>query len=406
MIAYFDCFSGASGDMILGALVDAGLELAELERRLATLNLPGYSLHAEHIISKGISGTRVHVHLEEHHHDHVEGHEHVHHHGHRNLDDILTIIARSGLSAGEKDKASAIFRRLAEAEAKIHGVSVQEIHFHEVGSVDAIVDICGAVVGLELLGVDRAYCSALPTGGGTVKSAHGVLPLPAPATLELARAANAPLRPVEVDAELVTPTGAAILTTLCSFAQPALRLTAVGYGFGRRELPWANALRLWLGKAESDLPSDKVTVIEANIDDMPGELLGGAMERFFAAGALDVYFTPIQMKKNRPAVMLSVIATEARAAELARLVLSETSTLGVRLQPMARLKCERWQETVETRFGPVLAKAKRLGAKVSLSPEYDDASRLARERGVPLAEVYAAVAAASLERQFGQPPTA
>ena len=405
MIAYFDCFSGASGDMILGALVDAGLDLAALKGQLATLNLSGYSLRAERVVSKGISGTRLHVHLEDHHHD-LEGHEHAHHHEHRNLDDILAIIAGSGLSDRAKDRASAIFGRLADAEAKIHGVSVKEIHFHEVGSVDAIVDICGAVAGLEILGVDRFYCSALPTGGGTVKSAHGILPVPAPATLELARAANAPLRPVNLDAELVTPTGAAILTTLCRFAQPALHLTAVGYGFGRRELPWANALRLWLGRAEAELQSDRVTVIEANVDDTPGELLGAAMERLLAAGALDVYFTPIQMKKNRPAVMLSVIAPEGRATDLARLVLAETSTLGVRLQPMARLKCERWQETVATRFGPVLAKAKRLGGKVSLAPEYDDANRLARERGVPLAEIYAAVAAASLERQPGPPPTA
>ncbi|MCL5108098.1 MAG: nickel pincer cofactor biosynthesis protein LarC [Chloroflexi bacterium] len=410
MIAYFDCFSGASGDMILGALVDAGLELADLERRLSTLNVPGYSLHAERVLSKGISGTRVHVHLHDHHHheqaEGAEHHHHEHHEEHRNLVAILGIIERSGLSDTAKERASAIFRRLAEAEAKIHGVAVDETHFHEVGSVDAIVDICGAVVGLELLGVEHAYCSALPTGGGTVRSAHGVLPVPAPATLELLRAVSAPLRPLNVEAELVTPTGAAILSTLCQFRQPSLALTAVGYGFGQRELPWANTLRLWLGQATGGLEGDTVAVIEANIDDMPGELLGATMERLLGAGALDVYFTPIQMKKNRPAVKISVISPEEKANELARLVLAETTTLGVRLQPMARLKCERWQVTVETPFGPVLAKAKRLDERIFLSPEYEDAARAARERGVPLADVYAAVAAASLAGRSGVPPTA
>ena len=389
MIVYFDCFSGASGDMILGALVDAGLDLDALRRHVATLRVGGYELRAERVVRHGISGTKVHVDVEEHPHDH---------HHHRHLDDILAIVAASELSPGAKEKVGRIFNRLAEAEAKIHGVAPQQIHFHEVGSVDAIVDIAGAVVGLELLGVEQAYCSPLPTGGGTVRCAHGLLPVPAPATLELIRAVGAPLRPLAVEAELVTPTGAAILTTLCQFRQPAMALSAIGYGFGERELPWANALRLWLGEADCEFAQDVVTLIEANIDDMPAELLGAAMERLLGAGAHDVYFTPIQMKKNRPAVKLSVIAPEERAAALARVVLAETSTLGVRMHHWQRLKCERWQEKVETRFGAVLAKAKRVGDKVTLSPEYEDAARVARERGVPLMDVYAAVAAVALAR--------
>ncbi len=394
MIAYFDCFSGASGDMILGALVDAGLDLDALRRQLATLAVAGYTLHAERIVSKGISGTQVHVELAK------------HEHHHRHLDDVLAIIGDSGLSPCAKDKATLIFRRLAEAEAKIHGVTPQEIHFHEVGSVDAIVDVCGAVVGLELLGIEQAFCSALPTGGGTVRCEHGILPVPAPATLELVRASGASLRPVDVEAELVTPTGAAILTTLCRFRQPPMAVAAIGYGFGQRELPWANALRVWLGRAEHDgLLEDTVTVIETNIDDMPGELLAAATERLLAAGALDVYVTPIQMKKNRPAVTLSVIAADERARELSYLVLQETSTLGVRLHRLARIKCERWQETIDTPFGPVLAKAKRIGQRVSLAPEYEDAARLARAKGVPLAEVYAAVTAAALARYPSLPST-
>lgn len=395
MIAYFDCFSGASGDMILGALVDAGLDVAALRDALASLNVPGYTLKAEAIVSKGISGTRVHVDLAE------------HEHAHRHLSDIVAIVEASGLSRPAKEKVGCIFNRLAEAEAKIHGVTPQQIHFHEVGSVDAIVDICGAVVGMEMLGVERAYCSSLPTGGGTVRSAHGVLPVPAPATLELIRAAKAPLRPVDVQAELVTPTGAAILTTLCEFRQPALNLRAIGYGFGQKELPWANALRLWLGDAAATgLPEDTVTVIEANLDDTAGELLGAAMERLFAAGALDVYFTPIQMKKNRPAVKLSVIADEAKVASLARVVLEETSTLGVRMQRMQRLKCERWQESIDTPFGPVQTKAKKLGERVTVAPEYDDAARVARAYGVPVSAVYAAVAAAAALRYPPGPATA
>ncbi len=393
MIAYFDCFSGASGDMILGALVDAGLDLDALRRQLATLAVDGYTLCAERVVSKGISGTRVRVEVAE-------------HDRHRLLDDILAIVASSGLSTRAKDKVALTFRRLAEAEAKIHGVTPQEIHFHEVGSVDAIVDVCGAVAGLELMGIEQTFCSALPTGGGTVQCEHGTLPVPAPATLELVRVSGASLRPVNVEAELVTPTGAAILTTLCQFHQPPLAVTAVGYGFGQRELPWANALRVWLGRAASGgLPEDTVTLVETNIDDMPGELLAAATERLLGAGALDVYVTPIQMKKNRPAVKLSVIAADERARELAYLVLQETSTLGVRMQHLARLKCERWQETVDTPFGPVLAKAKRIGERVSLTPEYEDAARLAREKGVPLAEVYAAVIAAAVARYPSVPST-
>lgn len=388
MLAYFDCFSGASGDMILGALIDAGVDPTELGDRLRTLRVPGYRFRVEKIVSKGVSGTRLSVDLTE------------QDHAHRHLDEILEIIDRGDLSTRVKEGASAIFSRLAESEAKIHGVTPQQIHFHEVGSVDAIVDITGAVAGLEMLGVEQVYCSALPTGGGTVECAHGVLPVPAPATLELIRRRGAPLRPMAVEAELVTPTGAAILTTLAEFAQPRMTLHAVGYGFGRRELPWVNALRLWVGPRQADqLAGDQVTVIETNIDDMPGELLAAAMERLLAAGALDVYFSPIQMKKNRPAVKLSVICEPEQADGLAALVLAETSTLGLRLHRLDRVKCERWQEHLETPWGPVLAKAKRVGERVWYTPEYEDAARLARREGVALADIYAAVGAAAFAKR-------
>lgn len=394
MIAYFDCFSGASGDMILGALVDAGLDLGALDGELAKLNVTGYRLRSESVVSKGISGTRVHVELTE------------HDHAHRHLSDIVAIVSGSGLSATAKEKITTIFKRLAVAEAKVHGVTPEEIHFHEVGAIDAIVDISGAVVGLEMLSIDKVYCSALPTGGGTIRAAHGVLPVPAPATLELMREASAPLRPMAVEAELVTPTGAAILTTLGEFTQPQMALKAIGHGFGQKELPWANVLRLWLGEpagGRGNLDADTAVVIETNIDDMPGEILGQTMERLLSAGALDVFFTPIQMKKNRPAVMLSVISSPDRVSALAQVILAETSTLGVRTYPVSRVKSERWQEKVDTIYGPVLAKVKRVGQTVTFSPEYDDAARVAREKGVPLQDVYAAVAASAQARRGGAP---
>jgi uncharacterized protein (TIGR00299 family) protein len=291
-----------------------------------------------------------------------------------------------------------------------------------VGAVDSIVDVVGAAIGLEALGIDRLYASSLPLAGGTVRSRHGPLPLPAPATLELIARVGAPTRPAPGGGELVTPTGAAILAELATFEQPPMRVRRIGYGFGTRELPWPNVLRLWLGEPaapgsaglwpapvgvseteagqrpavpEGDLIRDEVVLVETNLDDASPELLGYAMERLFEAGALDVYFTPIQMKKNRPGTLLGVIAPPDRADALARIILAETTTLGVRLRPLARLIAERREATVETPLGPVRVKLKRLGDRTVAAPEYDDCARLARSGGVPLAEVYRLVAAAS-----------
>jgi len=379
VLAYFDCFSGISGDMTLGALVDAGLSVDLLKAELAKLPVGGYTLAAERAKSKGLQGTLVRVDLD----PSIPQ-------PHRHLADVLGIIQGSALPDYVKTTSSAVFRKLAEAEARVHGVGVEEVHFHEVGAVDAIVDVVGAVVGLAALGVEKVYASPLPTGSGTVQTAHGLLPVPAPATLELLRGAGAPLRPSPAQTELVTPTGAAILATLAEFRQPALRLRAVGHGFGRKDLPWANCLRLWLGEPlAAGVDRDEISVLEANLDDTTPELLGAAMGRLFEAGALDVYFTPIQMKKNRPGVKLSVLGPPELEDALAATMLRETTTLGVRIARARRLKARRWQQEVATPWGPVRVKVKAFEGQVTAAPEYDDCLRLASAAGVPVAEVYA-----------------
>jgi len=379
VLAYFDCFSGISGDMTLGALVDAGLSVDLLKAELAKLPVGGYTLAAERAKSKGLQGTLVRVDLD----PSIPQ-------PHRHLADVLGIIQGSALPDYVKTTSSAVFRKLAEAEARVHGVGVEEVHFHEVGAVDAIVDVVGAVVGLAALGVEKVYASPLPTGSGTVQTAHGLLPVPAPATLELLRGAGAPLRPSPAQTELVTPTGAAILATLAEFRQPALRLRAVGHGFGRKDLPWANCLRLWLGEPlAAGVDRDEISVLEANLDDTTPELLGAAMGRLFEAGALDVYFTPIQMKKNRPGVKLSVLGPPELEDALAATMLRETTTLGVRIARARRLKARRWQQEVATPWGPVRVKVKAFEGQVTAAPEYDDCLRLASSAGVPVAEVYA-----------------
>ncbi len=403
-IIYLDCFSGISGDMLLGALLDAGLPLATLEAGLARLPVGGYRLVAERRTSHGVSGTKLDVRLD-------EGERQPE----RGLADILPLLDGSGLDPPVRERAASVFRRLARAEAHVHGTPVEEVHFHEVGAVDAIVDIVGAMIGLEALGVERVYASSLPLAHGTVRARHGLLPLPAPATLELLAEVGAPTRPAPGDGagELVTPTGAALLAELATWEQPPMRLRRVGYGFGTREIfleppnggGWPNALRLWLGDpigatrpapgSGQSLLRDEVVLIETNLDDASPELLGYAMERLLAAGALDVYFTPIQMKKNRPGTLLGVVAPPPRAEALAELILTETTSLGVRLRPTARLIAERTDATVDTELGPIQVKLKRLGRRTVAAPEYEDCARLARQHDLPLADVYRLVLAAA-----------
>lgn len=378
--AYVDCHSGISGNMFLGALLDAGLPLDVVKAALATLPISGYSLLYETVADKGIRGVHCDVTLD-------EGEQPT-----RHLSDIAAILHHSGLSPRVRDTALAIFRCLAEAEATVHGSSVEEVHFHEVGAVDAIVDIVGAAIGIETLNIAHLYASPLPFTHGHVKTAHGLLPIPAPATLEILRRVQAPWIGRDIEGELVTPTGAAILATLARFEMPPLAIERVGYGFGRKRLPWPNCLRLCLGQlssVESEADTDWVTVIEANIDNMSGELIGNLMERLLQAGALDVSYTPIQMKKNRPAVLISVITQPQESEMLAGLLLRETSTLGVRMQQMQRRKAQRSIQQLQTPFGPLSVKIKCLGSHIiSASPEYEECKRIATERDIPLTQVY------------------
>ncbi len=384
VIAYLDCHSGISGDMFLGSLLDAGLAFEELRDALAALPFSDYQLAYEPFRDKGIGGMRFDVQL-------AEQKQPT-----RHLADIRAIIQASTLLPQVQERALAVFQLLAEAEAQVHGTSVDEVHFHEVGAVDAIVDIVGVVWAIERLGITQIYASPLPLSSGHVRTAHGLLPVPAPATLEILRRVSAPWRPTSAEGEMVTPTGAALLASFARFELPALAIERVGYGFGRKQFPWPNCLRVCLGRpldvsaSGDDTPeSDWVSVLECNIDNMTGELLGDLMERVLAAGALDMSYLPLQMKKNRPAVMITLICRIEDTERLSRLILAETSTLGVRVQQVQRRKAQRSQEQIITPLGPLQVKLKRLGARViSAAPEYEDCRRLAHARQVPLAEVY------------------
>jgi uncharacterized protein (TIGR00299 family) protein len=388
LIAYLDCHSGISGDMFLGAMLDlkAGFSLDSLKNGLATLPLHTYDLRLEPFQDKGILGSHFEVILSGQGTDVPRA---------RSLSDIAALLRASKLSSRVRETALAIFECLARAEATVHGTGVEEVHFHELGAVDAIVDITGAAMAIEALGITQIYASPLPFSSGHVQTAHGMLPVPAPATLEILRQVSAPWKPSPAEGEMVTPTGAAILATLAKFQTPAIAIERVGYGFGRKRFPWPNCLRLCLGHARASLPhagqadTDWITVIESNIDNMTGELLGGLMDRLLAAGALDVSYTPIQMKKNRPAVMVTVICREEESDAMASLLLSESSTLGVRISHVQRLKAQRTFESIETPIGPMSIKVKRLGDRlISAVPEYDECQRLASERGLPLEEVF------------------
>ncbi|MDP9236653.1 MAG: nickel pincer cofactor biosynthesis protein LarC [Chloroflexota bacterium] len=388
-VAYLDCFSGISGDMLLGALVHAGVSIDDLRAQLSKLGVDGWSLRTEAVRRSGIAATRVHVDL-------TESPQ-----PHRRLPEILKVIDVSSLEPVDRERAAKIFGLLADAEARVHGVSRDEIEFHEVGALDAIVDIVGGVIGLRLLGIERLYCSPLPAGGGTARSAHGALPVPAPATLELMAMARAPMAPSAGDRamELVTPTGAAIVTALASFERPPMHVEAVGYGAGGRDPEgWPNVLRIWAGKAiEPARPA--MLLVETNIDDMNPEIFGYVQERLFAAGAADVWFQSIQMKKNRPAVMLSVLCSADREDAIASVLLRETSTLGVRVSTVSRHEAQRESFEFESSLGPAAVKVKRLPAEPPrVSPEYEACRRIAETRGMPLAEVYRIIEQEALAR--------
>ena len=382
--AYFNCIGGVSGDMVLGALVDAGVSIESLRNELSKLSIQGYEVSASPDTRAAISGTRVTV---------TTG---VDPQPRRSLTDILSLIDGSGLPTPAQKNASDIFNRLAQAESRVHGVPADQVHFHEVGAVDAIVDIVGAACGLHLLGVERVYCSAIPPGSGTVKSEHGRLPVPAPATLELMALAGATFAAASPHApatELSTPTGVAIMTTLAEFAQPELRVYSTGYGIGQKDMgEHPNVLGLWLGEVQSSLAVRPLVVVETNIDDMNPEIYPYLMDSLFELGARDVWLTPILMKKGRPAHTLSVLANPEDQQAIVEKLIEETSTLGVRVSQVMRHEAQRRVEEVETSLGPVRVKLKfRDGSPVSLAPEYEDCAAIASRSGLPLKDVYRVV---------------
>ncbi len=379
-IAYFECFSGASGNMILGALIDAGVAVETLRNELQKLNVSGFELVCTRVMRNGISATHVEVKTEE-----THAHRHLHH--------ITKIIEQSSLAPIIKENAIRVFTRLAEAEASVHNTTPERIHFHEVGALDAIVDIVGAAIGLHLLGADAIYVSPFSLGTGFTTCAHGTIPVPAPATVELLK--GKPVRQSDIEAELVTPTGAAILSTLGThFGTPPLcQFDAVGYGAGTRELSIPNVLRLNIGELATHTPydSDTVTVLETNIDDMNPQWFDYVFERVYAAGALEVFLTPALMKKNRPGNLLTVIMPAAVRDAVIEIVLRETTSIGVRWHETQRAKAQRDFRAVETSFGTISLKISRLGEQiVNVTPEYDDCRRAAEQSGVPLKQVYQA----------------
>jgi uncharacterized protein (TIGR00299 family) protein len=375
-VAHFDCFSGISGDMTLAALIDVGVDAERIRKAIGSLGLP-ITVEIEKVWKGGFLSTFVNIEAPE-------------EHSHRFLPDIEAIVQRGELSARQRDLALRIFRRLAEAEAAVHGLPLEKVHFHEVGALDSIADIVGAAVGLDLLGAERLTARSVPTGCGMVQCAHGLMPIPAPATAELLK--GVPLAPSSIKAELTTPTGAAILTTVVQewVEQPAMTVERIGHGAGRRELmEQPNLLRLFVGTVATPAVSDQVWVLETNLDDLPAEIIGYCYDLLFAAGAVDVFSTPIYMKKNRPAVLLSVLTPEAAIPAVEEILLRETTTLGIRRYAVSRHKLNRKACTVSTPWGPVQGKLGWLdGRPPVFSPEYEDCARIAREQRVPLREVY------------------
>ncbi len=469
-LLYFDCFNGASGDMILGALLDAGLPLEDLRRALGSLGIGEYEVAAERVLRAGVSATKfhlierggedgsartevpaphsqahqhehadshthgvapahagsegvaphshVHVHAHTHSHSHdgvahahagtevpaphseLHDHTHLHPHSHRSLPEILALIERSAIPPAGRARARQLFERLAEAEAAIHQMPVERVHLHEVGALDSIIDIVGAVFAIEWFGAGRVVVSPLNVGGGMVRSAHGLFPVPAPATMRLL--GDAPIYSSGVQAELLTPTGALLLTGHADAFGPVppMRVDGVGYGAGTRELAGTpNVLRVLVGESTAESTTERIVVLECEIDDMNPQIFGVLMDRLYAAGALEVYYSAVQMKKNRPGTLITVLAAPDRREELAGVMFRESTTIGVRYHDVDRERLEREVVSLETPFGTIRFKvARRAGAVVNASPEFEDCVRVASDRGIPVKDVQAAAMHAWLSR--------
>ena len=415
---YLDIFSGISGDMFIGALIDLGVDARQLERELKKLKLGGYHLHVARKQTSGIAGVKFDVHLtgaHEHHHGHHPDHSHDHHHGHdrhhhdenRTFAEIKKLVAKSKLSAWVKKKSVAVFQRIAEAEGKIHGLPPEKVHFHEVGAVDSIVDIAGACIALEMLGKPRVLAAPVIEGTGWVDCAHGRFPVPAPATLAILGARGIGVTQCDEPHELVTPTGAAVLAEFVENFGLMQNLVAekIGFGLGTRDNQTRpNVLRVTLGESrvegrgsrakseERDWETDRVAVLETNLDDVSGEILGHFVETALTAGALDVFHTPIQMKKNRPGVFLTILCAETDADKFSEMILRETSAFGVRRTMAERRKLRREFTKIKTPYGDVTVKIGRLDGKmVQAAPEFESCKKLAVRAKIPLKRIYEAV---------------
>ncbi len=376
-VAYFDCFSGVSGDMILGALIDAGLGLEELEEELGKLGISGYKLRTEKTVRKGISGTKFSVSIDERNVD-------------RSLKDIVEILDCSGLDDGIKASGKKVFRELAVVEAKVHNKDIEKIRFHEVGGLDSVIDVIGSLIGIKKLGIEAVHSSKFRVGRGFIECEHGTIPVPAPATLELLK--EIPVCSNDIQAELVTPTGIAILKNLSkSFGvMPEMKIEKIGYGAGSRELEIPNLLRVCVGEINAqEYEKDEAILIETNLDNMNPEFFDYTCEMLLKQGALDVFMTPVYMKKNRPGTMLSVLATPDKLDEVVSTIFAETTTLGVRIHSVERKKLVREVVPVKTRFGEMKVKVSKAGGEVkNIAPEYEDCRKIALKQGIPLKDVY------------------
>ena len=374
-IAYFDCFSGISGDMIIGSMLDAGLDFEIFKTEISKLNFTGYKLSAEKVLRNGISGTKFSV-------DAAEDHPH------RTFRDISGIISKSSLDENIRIKINSIFKRIAEAEGKIHGVSPDEVHFHEIGAVDSIIDIAGAVIGLDLLGIEKVYCSKINTGSGFADSMHGKIPVPAPAAVELLR--GIPVFDSGIKFEITTPTGAGIIAELCSnFGNlPDMNISSTGYGAGSKELESPNLLRIITGKIETESIMEKVSVLETNIDDLNPQIYEHAMSKLLSAGALDVFIIPCIMKKSRPGSILKVICETGTEKKFADIIVCETTTSGIRISHENRYRYNRRFEKVETPFGPINVKIIYIGDEIlTATPEFDECSKAALKHDIPVKKI-------------------
>ena len=408
-VLYFDCFAGAAGDMIVGALLDAGLPFEELKRALGSLAVEGWDVSVARVVKTGITATKFRVHEHAHVHDGGHGHDHQHDHGHHSLDQIYAAINRSSLSEAGKARAIAMFGRLGEAESAIHGIPIDKIHLHEVGAIDSIIDIVGAVFAIEWFKADRIVVSPINVGSGMARTEHGVFPVPAPATVTLVK--NAPVYSTGIQSELLTPTGALILTEFASAYGPVPPMTIekVGYGAGDRDLKETpNVVRVLVGESEDVRsagaaapagPSMKVVVLECEIDDMNPQIFGVLMEKLYAAGALEVFYSAVQMKKNRPGTLMTIVAKPEQREAMTEIVFRESTTIGIRHQELLRECLDREMVTVTTTLGPVRFKvARRDGRVLNAQPEFEDLAKLSNERGIPIKDVQALAHKAWLER--------